>query len=312
MKRSIILIAIVFVLLIGLSVSGEAADFIISPNHPTIVLGNDGKKFKAMPGDLIEYYAETGTAMLIFDGDNFAKVDKVVDIKVDKAVDNIDAYADNLGYDVQGNALLLISTADDAKLGDVNFKGGDLVKVAYNYSTHQVVWAEIFLGHEMFSSGNENVDALWYLPPTATDNEKVVLSTTNEATLGELTFKNGDLVMYDPAKELATLVFSEALFSDNENIDAVMYSPGSIILSTTNEATLGGCTFQDGDVVKYDPYKDIATLVFSEKDFKGTGNLDVVAVAPIPGAIWLLGSGIAGLAGLRIRKKKYTPSRLTV
>ena len=246
MKRSIVAIAIGFVLLIGLSVSGEAADFIISPNQTTFVVGNDGKKFKVNPGDMIEYYAETDTAMLIFDGDNFVK-------GRDKIVVNIDAYADNLGDDEAGNARLLISTTDEAKLGDVTFTGGDLVEVGYNYGTHTVEWAEIFLSRDRFSSGNENIDAVWYLP----DSQEIVFSTETDAKLGGLKIK-------------------------------------------------------DGDLVKYNPATDVATLIFSEDDFSGLfadlGMIDVTAVAPIPGAIWLLGSGIAGLAGLRIRKKKSTVS----
>ena len=297
MKRSIMAIAIGFVLLIGLSVSGEAADFIISPNLPTILGGLHVDR-----GDMVEYYTDTGTAKLIFDGRNF---DRAQD--VGWWGENIDAYADNLGVDDQGFAHLLISTTNRARLGDVTFKDGDLVEVAYNYTTDKVIWAELFFSETRFS-GNEDIDAVWYLP----DSQEIVFSTETDAKLGGLKIKDGDLVKYNPATDVATLVFSEALFSEDENIDAVMYSPGRIILSTTTEAILGGLTFRDGDVVKYNPATDVATLIFSEDDFSGLfadlGMIDVTAVAPIPGAIWLLGSGIAGLAGLRIRKKKSTVS----
>ena len=297
MKRSIMAIAIGFVLLIGLSVSGEAADFIISPNLPTTLGG-----LQVHRGDMVEYYADTDTAKLIFDGSNF---DRAQD--VGWWGENIDAYADNLGVDDQGFSHLLISTTNKARLGDVTFKDGDLVEVAYDYTTHNVVWAELFFRENRFS-GNEDIDAVWYLP----DNQEIVLSTTTNAKLGGLNFRDGDLVKYNPATDLATLVFSEDMFSGNEDIDAVMYFPDSIILSTTTGATLGGLSFKDGDVVKYNPATDLATLVFSEDNFSGLfadlGMIDVTAVAPIPGAIWLLGSGIAGLAGLRIRKKKYTAS----
>lgn len=297
MKRSIMTIAIGFVLLIGLSVSGEAADFIISPNLPTTLGG-----LQVHRGDMVEYYADTDTAKLIFDGSNF---DSGWD--VGWWGENIDAYADNLGVDDQGFSHLLISTTNKARLGDVTFKDGDLVEVAYDYINDNVVWAELFFSENLFSR-NEDIDAVWYLP----DNQEIVLSTTTNANLGGLNFRDGDLVKYNPATDLATLVFSEDMFSGNEDIDAVMYYPDRIILSTTTSANLGGLSFKDGDVVKYNPATDVATLVFSEDDFSGVfadlGIIDVTAVAPIPGAIWLLGSGIAGLTGLRIRKKRYTAS----
>lgn len=301
MKRSIMAIAIGFVLLIGLSVSGEAADFIISPNLSTFLGG-----LRVNRGDMVEYYANTDTAKLIFDGSNF---DRAQD--VGWWGENIDAYADNLGVDDQGFAHLLISTTDRARLGHVTFKDGDLVEVTYDYATHNVVGAELFFSESRFS-GNEDIDAVWYLP----DSREIVFSTETDAKLGGLKIKDGDLVKYNPATDVATLVFSEALFSEDENIDAVMYSPDWIILSTTTDANLGGLSFRDGDVVNYDVDNNVATLVFSEDDFSGLfadlGMIDVTAVAPTPGAIWFLGSGIAGLAGLRIRKKKYTASRLTV
>ncbi|MEE8475080.1 MAG: hypothetical protein V3T01_07010, partial [Myxococcota bacterium] len=61
----------------------------------------------------------------------------------------------------------------------------------------------------------------------------------------------------------ATLLFSELIGfgGANNNIDAFSILPnGNWLLSTDLNATLGGLTFQNGDIVEYDPDADVATL----------------------------------------------------
>ncbi len=41
-------------------------------------------------------------------------------------------------------------------------------------------------------------------------------------------------------------------------------------------------------------------------DIDAVGAISSVSTVPIPGAVWLLGTGLAGLAGIRARRRKYS------
>src|SRR5215470_20187657 len=115
--------------------------------------------------------------------------------------------------------------------------------------------------------------------PTAAGAAQLYLSTTNGATIGGLTFRDGDIARYDTVSGVATLYFSEDNFSGNENIDALHILPnGNILLSTDGGATLGGLTFRDGDVVQYNPLTRSATLFFNENLFSQDEDIDAVHV----------------------------------
>jgi hypothetical protein len=103
----------------------------------------------------------------------------------------------------------------------------------------------------------------------------IIVSTSNGATLGGLTFRDGDLVRYDTVANTATLFFDEDLFAQDEQVDAFqLLANGHLLLSTSNNATLGGLAFGDGDVVDYDPLADLATLLFAESLFSNAANVD--------------------------------------
>ncbi len=138
-------------------------------------------------------------------------------------------------------------------------------------------------------------------PCPTTPTNHLLLSTTNNETLGGLTFTPDDLVDYDPVADTATLYFDGTHFSNNENIDAVdVLSNGLIVLSTTGSARLGGLNFRDGDLVAYDPSTDTATLFFSEDRFSANEDVDAVHVLP-NGHILLSTTGSAQLGGLNFR-----------
>ncbi|MCH8923481.1 MAG: lamin tail domain-containing protein, partial [Planctomycetes bacterium] len=117
----------------------------------------------------------------------------------------------------------------------------------------------------------ENIDAVHVMP-----NGNIVLSTTGTAMLGSnaFSFRNGDLVEYNPTSGAVTLLFSELSFiGESENIDAVsVLANGHLVFSTGGPARLpaaGGTTlsFGNGDLVAWDPLNQTATLVFSESLF---------------------------------------------
>ena len=110
-------------------------------------------------------------------------------------------------------------------------------------------------------------------------NATIILSTDATETLGGLTFNNGDLAEYNPTTDTATLFFDGSLFSGVEEIDAVhVLANGNIILSTENDATLGGLLFEDGDLVEYNPTTDVATLYFDEDLFSQDESIDAVYI----------------------------------
>jgi hypothetical protein len=161
-----------------------------------IILSTDGSatlgglSFNA--GDLVEYDATMDTATLFFDGGLFT------------ASENIDA------AHILDNGNIILSTIDGATLGGLTFGSGDLIE--YNPLTDT---STLFFDGSLFD-GPENIDAVHLL-----DNGNIIISTAASATLGGMTFADGDLVEYNPTTDVATLYFSEGLFSNNANVNAV-------------------------------------------------------------------------------------------
>jgi len=93
----------------------------------------------------------------------------------------------------------------------------------------------------------------------------ITLSTDSAAILGGLSFTDKDLVEYDPATDTASLLFDGSLTTLNVDITALhVLANGHLILAGKGnpDVTLGGLTFQAGDLVDYDPVADTATLIF--------------------------------------------------
>jgi hypothetical protein len=124
---------------------------------------------------------------------------------------------------------------------------------------------------------------------------QITVSTDTGSTLGGLTLRDGDLGFYDVGTGASRLAFNENAFSANENVDGVHAFSLGLLLSTTTDATLGGLTFEDGDVVLYDRSTGIATLYFDEGAFAANENVDAIA-APEPGTAGLVALGLVALA----------------
>ncbi len=132
-----------------------------------------------------------------------------------------------------------------------------------------------------------------------------ILSTTQGETLGGLSFADEDLVEYDSDADTASMFFDgSAVFSGNEDIDAVhILANGHIVLSTTGSASIGGVSFQDEDLVDYDPSSGTATIVFDGSAiFAGFEDLDAVHVLS-NGHILLSTEGSASIGGLSFESR---------
>ena len=269
-KKYIMTLAAMMVL--GAVAAGPVKATIILSTESSETLG--GLSFG--DGDLASYDPTTDTATLLFSealfGDN----------------EDIDA------VHILDNGNIILSTGSGALLGGLSFGDGDLVE--YNPLTDVAV---LYFSEALFGS-DENIDAVHIL-----DNGNIILSTADGATLGGLSFTSGGLIEYNPATNIGVLFFDGALFDGSENIDAVhILDNGNIILSTAGAATLGGLTFQNGDLIEYNPTTDIATLYFSESLFSSNANIDAVYVTSIPEPATIAMFGFGGLILICQRRRK--------
>jgi hypothetical protein len=211
--------------------------------------------------DLADYDFASGTASLLFDGSA---------VFTGGATEAIDA------VHVLDNGHIVLSTVDDAAIGGLAFEDEDMVEYDPVGGT-----ATLFLDGDAVFTAEEDIDAAHVM-----DNGHIILSTTGGATIGGLTFEDGDLVEYDPVGGTATLYFDEDLFADDVDINAVhVLDNGHIVLSTTTGTTLGGLTFEDGDLVEYDPVAGTSSLFFDE-DLYGS-NADTEAAHVVETGPWV-------------------------
>jgi len=192
---------------------------------------------------------------------------------------------------------IVISTQTASMIDGTPFGDGDLI--LYDRDSGAAT--------KFFDEGNfadaANVDA-FYLFEEGPNEGKLLLSTAAVATLGGLVdFEPGDLVLYDPVTDTATLFFSQELVTGTaaqRNIDAVHVRRGRLILSfLVSGGTLGGLVLEPQDLVAYDRRTDTAT-VFLDGDglFNGvTAKLNAVTFTfPRLPALPTAGLGILAIA----------------
>jgi hypothetical protein len=122
------------------------------------------------------------------------------------------------------------------------------------------------------------------------------LSTEGGETLAGVSLQGGDVVRYDDSGPTTTVVFDEIAAFDPppaEEIDAFeLLSNGNMILSTESPASIGGYSFDSGDLVEYDPFTQTVTQTIffggSPGGLFGPGGGDIDAVAVLPNGDILL------------------------
>jgi len=180
----------------------------------------------------------------------------------------------------------MISTTSTARTGGYSWGSGDVFDLD--------ALALVFDDRLLFDSA-ENLDAF------ARVGDLWVLSSSTDTSVGGVPYRDGDLISYDPATGAVSPFFSEDLFATDEDIDAVhVFADGTLALSTTSRASLGGLRFSSGDAIRYDPVSGRSELLFDGSAwFDRAENLNALSVV---GGDLLLSSSTDGSAGnLRFR-----------
>lgn len=166
---------------------------------------------------------------------------------------------------------ILLTTADNATLGGLSFPNEDLILYDRSADTS----GRYFDGSSVYAN-DENTDAVHLL-----DNGNIIFSTDGNATIGGLSFTADDLIRYNPATGTATMYLrGDTVFSDDENIDAVcILANGHIILSTSGSANIRGLSFDDEDLVDFNPVTGTATIYLDGNAvFADNADIDAVHV----------------------------------
>jgi hypothetical protein len=218
-------------------------------------------------GDLIQYDPDTGTAVLL--------------VAEATLFDDGDGNITGVHVLEDGSYLLSFASATESISGTV-YNDGDVVRYDPVADT-----ASLYFSEALFTDGvnSHAVDAIFEAPagPSAAAGFTLFLSDNLNVgnMLGGLTYTDGDIARYDVDSDTATLFFAETSITPSADIDAYhLFSDGSFLLSVLfNGRTLGGLTFSDADLVRYDPATDTASIYFiSESTFATSADINAVSV----------------------------------
>ena len=129
------------------------------------------------------------------------------------------------------------------------------------------------------------IDSVWdigcYEGNITSMDVSLYVSTTGGATYGGLTVEDEDIGFYDTDTSTASRIFEgDVIYASDEDTDAYhLQSNGTFLLSTVDSATIGGLSFNDEDVVQYDPNTGATTMLFDGSAiFSGDEDLDAFTV----------------------------------
>ncbi|MEE8577511.1 MAG: hypothetical protein V3T31_09675, partial [candidate division Zixibacteria bacterium] len=198
--------------------------------------------------DIVRYRVDSTSATMVFDG----SVDFTISSNIDAA-------------HILGNGHIVLSTSGSAAVGGFSFGMIDLI----DYDPVNLSASIFFDGASIMSAG-ANLDAL-HLPASG----HILFSTDAAATVSGLSVGAEDIVDYDPVGNSVVVLFDgSALLSPAQNIDALnVQADGVIIFSTDGSSSIGPLSFEDEDLVAYDPSDGSASLYFDgDVPFGGSGS----------------------------------------
>ncbi len=178
--------------------------------------------------------------------------------------------------------------------------------------------AQVVAESTIFGAVQEDLDAIHLM-----SNGHYLLSTATASTVDGVFYLAGDIFEFDPDTGTASEFFDVNLFGSTAvNVDAVYLieggpDDGNLILSTTGNATLGGLTFRHGDLVKYDPDSDTATIFFDQDEITGTlsqKNIEGLHVTPTGDLIITVAISNGTLGGVTLESSdliRHTPGGAT-
>lgn len=158
--------------------------------------------------DLIEFDPNTGVASIYFISESTFD----------------DDFEDISGVSTLASGNIVFSTLTDASIGGVGFTDGDLVEYDITTGAASVLVSEA----QIFDDGDGDIYGIH-----ANDDGTFLLSAVADEMISGTMFLDGDIFLYDPATDSASLFFSEASFGGaNQDVDAIFVipAPGSAAL----------------------------------------------------------------------------------
>jgi hypothetical protein len=201
-------------------------------------------------------------------------------------------------------AATVISYNDDATVtpplpfGSVSVRPDSLLDV--DAGTLALDGGSVFTGVEDIDAAHLRADG------------QFIFSTVTTSYINGTPFQDGDLILYDPVLDAASIFFGESNFDGGANVDAFFLfesgpEAGKFLFSTAASARVDGLSFGHGDIVLYDPAAPEGTeasIFFAQSNFSGaTSQKNVDAVHILSSGALLLSMSLDGgtLGGLTLR-----------
>lgn len=253
----------------------HGGDLYISLNNPNIDIGVAGNTFQ---DDDVILTNESGTVSSEF----------------------FSVSSDINAFHVLPDGRYVLSNLFNFTVGGTSFEDDDLA--IYDPDTDTATF--LVDGTSFFDSTSEDFDAI-----TQDASGNFLFSTLADASVGGTAFTDGDIMSWDGSSSSVSLFASMAsIFDDGEGDISGMHfmSDGTLLLTAIADELVSGVQFREGDIFRWDPVGDTASLFFDRDviDLMGqstTAELDAIYwEVPAPGCAAL--AGIAGLVCVRRRR----------